>query len=65
MMLGTIEFIRHGWVVPLPSGAKARCGGPAMCAICRFEQSMQGLVDKGVAKPATDLMLERHNRAFK
>jgi hypothetical protein len=27
----------HGWVNPLPSGAKARCGGPGMCAVCALE----------------------------
>jgi len=27
----------HGWIVPLPSGAKARCGGPGMCSICQTE----------------------------
>lgn len=27
----------HGWVVPLPSGAKARCGGPPMCLVCVME----------------------------
>lgn len=24
----------HGWVYPLPGGAKARCGGPALCQEC-------------------------------
>jgi hypothetical protein len=28
----------HGWVRPLPSGAKARCGGPAICRQCQLEQ---------------------------
>ena len=28
----------HGWVHPLPSGAKARCGGPAICRQCQLEQ---------------------------
>lgn len=27
----------HGWVNPLPSGAKARCGGPGMCSVCAAE----------------------------
>ena len=27
----------HGWVNPLPSGAKARCGGPGMCPVCAVE----------------------------
>lgn len=30
----------HGHVVPRPDGAKARCGGPAMCAVCASELSM-------------------------
>lgn len=29
----------HGWVVPLPSGVKARCGGPALCPDCQDEAS--------------------------
>lgn len=27
----------HGWVTPLPSGAKARCGGPGLCPVCAAE----------------------------
>jgi len=27
----------HGWVVPLPDGAKARCMGPPGCAVCVAE----------------------------
>ncbi|MFI9591107.1 hypothetical protein [Nonomuraea sp. NPDC052265] len=27
----------HGWVIPLPDGGKARCGGPAECQVCRQE----------------------------
>ncbi len=27
----------HGWVHPLPSGAKARCGGPGLCSQCSQE----------------------------
>lgn len=27
----------HGWVNPLPSGAKARCGGPGLCPVCAVE----------------------------
>lgn len=29
----------HGWVTPLPSGAKARCGGPGICPECQREQA--------------------------
>lgn len=32
----------HGWVKPLPSGAKARCGGPGMCAVCQIEAGIWG-----------------------
>jgi len=28
---------RHGHIVPLPSGLRARCGGPALCPKCRAE----------------------------
>lgn len=27
----------HGWVTPLPGGAKARCGGPPLCLVCVME----------------------------
>jgi hypothetical protein len=27
----------HGHVVPRPDGMKARCGGPAICALCARE----------------------------
>ncbi len=29
----------HGHVFPRPDGAKARCGGPALCADCRSDQA--------------------------
>lgn len=28
----------HGWVVPRADGARARCGGPSICATCKTEQ---------------------------
>ncbi|WP_286938942.1 hypothetical protein [Achromobacter sp. UBA4530] len=28
----------HGWVVPRADGARAKCGGPALCATCKTEQ---------------------------
>lgn len=28
----------HGWIVPLPNGAVARCGGPAICKKCQREK---------------------------
>lgn len=27
----------HGWVRPRPDGAKARCGGPAICRECAID----------------------------
>lgn len=27
----------HGWVTPNPGGVVARCGGPALCSVCRKE----------------------------
>ena len=27
----------HGWVIPNPTGMKARCGGPALCSECKAE----------------------------
>jgi len=27
----------HGWVNPLPGGARARCGGPPLCRECAEE----------------------------
>lgn len=29
----------HGHVTPRPDGAKARCGGPGLCAVCSREQA--------------------------
>lgn len=31
----------HGHIVPRPDGAKARCGGPALCASCRGEAAAE------------------------
>lgn len=32
---------RHGHVVPLPGGIKARCGGPSLCKDCQREQAYE------------------------
>lgn len=29
----------HGWVTPREDGAKARCGGPSICAKCAVEKA--------------------------
>lgn len=31
----------HGWVIPNADGSKARCGGPAICSVCRRELQQQ------------------------
>lgn len=31
------EQQQHGWVIPNKSGIVARCGGPAICQVCRQE----------------------------
>lgn len=31
----------HGHVKPRPDGAKARCGGPALCTKCQAEKAAQ------------------------
>lgn len=31
--------VRHGHVTPRADGAKARCGGPAICSVCAREQA--------------------------
>ncbi len=36
----------HGWVNPLPSGAKARCGGPPMCSVCVMESQGVAITPK-------------------
>ncbi len=35
------DSIGHGWVTPRPDGAKAKCGGPAICAVCARELAAQ------------------------
>lgn len=32
----------HGHVWPRPDGAKARCGGPGLCAQCSRDQAIAG-----------------------
>jgi hypothetical protein len=45
----------HGHVTPLPDGAKARCGGPALCAACAAEQ-----VSVAVNDPLIAALIECH-----
>jgi len=40
----------HGHVKPNPDGSKARCGGPALCAVCARERSEAYVVAMAVAK---------------
>lgn len=34
----------HGWVVPRTDGARAKCGGPALCATCKTEQMHEAML---------------------
>ncbi len=51
----------HGHVIPRADGAKARCGGPALCAVCRREAAQRDLntavMIKQVATVVTALSL--------
>ncbi|WP_176088419.1 hypothetical protein [Achromobacter anxifer] len=56
---------KHGWVTPRADGARARCGGPGVCATCdteaMHEKMMAGLfgapADVGAASAADDTPL--------
>jgi hypothetical protein len=47
----------HGWVTPLPGGAKAKCGGPGLCAECAQEQAQQQPGDLGARELRAALAL--------
>lgn len=51
----------HGWVKPLPGGAKARCGGPAICSECALEARQAG-VDP-LARVYEEALAKRVDRA--
>ena len=34
----------HGWVVPRADGARAKCGGPALCTTCKTEQMQEAML---------------------
>ena len=42
--------MNHGHVIPNPDGSKARCGGPAICAVCSLQFAS---IEK--AKPKTSI----------
>jgi hypothetical protein len=47
----------HGHVISNSEGTLARCGGPALCSGCKFEQSLLdffGLTKQGIADNATE-----------
>lgn len=35
----------HGWVKPRADGARAKCGGPALCATCKTEQMHNSMLN--------------------
>lgn len=49
----------HGHVVPRPDGAKARCGGPALCAQCAREKAQHDLLADAVILERAIQVLER------
>lgn len=58
----------HGHVHPRPDGAKARCGGPGICAACSREAALmpkrEGLELIGTSGKAVIAMCEFHGRIF-
>lgn len=36
-----MKIERHGHVVPLPGGFRARCGGPILCRVCGREAAYE------------------------
>lgn len=57
----------HGYVTPNPDGAKARCGGPGMCAVCAAEEAAKApdsavLADAGVAPEDYELIQQARRR---
>lgn len=53
-----VTMERHGHVTPLPSGIRARCGGPARCSVCQREQAQLALAtitDENWSQPPAEL----------
>lgn len=49
----------HGHVKPRPDGVKARCGGPALCQVCRDEQALHKAVADFVDEILPESTLKR------
>lgn len=69
--LPQVTSFNHGWVTPRPDGLRARCGGPAVCEICRRERSGSGALVFGtwptyvIRDGAPDLKLNLRGIAVK
>jgi hypothetical protein len=50
----------HGWVIPLRSGARARCGGPAICPICAEEARLMAHAEKIVEREIDKVINGNH-----
>lgn len=44
-------MIGHGHVVPRPDGARARCGGVALCRQCKIEKAYRDLPHRATLTP--------------
>lgn len=44
---------KHGWVTPRADGARARCGGPGVCATCNTEAMHEKMLTGLFGMPAT------------
>ena len=58
----------HGHVTSRPDGAKARCGGPALCPACALEEAQLKRRTSGAASVALDFTTtwcDRHLRPYK
>jgi len=51
---------KHGWVTPRADGARARCGGPGVCATCDTEAMHEAMLTGvfGVVQAATPSWLD-------
>lgn len=45
---------KHGWVTPRADGARARCGGPAVCSTCQTEQMHETMLNGVFGRPVNN-----------
>lgn len=51
----------HGWVVPRADGARAKCGGPGLCATCKTEQMHEAMLAGVFGQRANSTSTEESN----